>query len=194
VSEIRTVSPRQTRLAVAAFVGTLVGGVIMAGAISLANNDLQTEIEAKTQILEGLKQRAVADVTGRGRTGELMIEEAAIAAPTETVAASTLQKYVMDRLEGAGGAVLSVQSEPGREAGPEGLRQLTAQLSFDSSIGSLQRLLFDLETGAPFVFVNSLAAQPATTTTPGTRMGDRLRVTLLVWSYWKSDAPGRGDQ
>ena len=51
-----------------------------------------------------------------------------------------------------------------------------------------RRLLFDLETGTPFVFVDTLSAQPASPS-DGQRAGispEVLRSSLVVSSYWSS--------
>jgi general secretion pathway protein M len=113
---------------------------------------------------------------------------AIISAPSETVAASTLQQYLLDRLEQAGGSVQRVKAETGRDAKSDGMRRVTAEIVFDASNDALQHLLFDLETGTPFVFVDTLSTKPASaseTAKTGTNP-EVLRSSLIVSSYWSS--------
>jgi general secretion pathway protein M len=166
---------------VAALLATIAWGLANDGAY----RELQASYAGKSEVLASLKKRAPTDLAG-SRPAFADLNAAAIAAPSETVAASALQRYLLDRLESAGGSVQSVQAEPSRETKPPGLLRLSAQVAFDASIVALQKFLYDLETGLPFVFVDSLGAQPATAVQPGTRAGDRLRVTLTVTSYWKA--------
>src|SRR3990172_2871489 len=138
-------------------------------------------------MLDGLRQRVPTDL-GAKSPHIADLDVATVSGSSETVAAGALQRYLLERLESAGGAVQSIQTEPRREIIPPGLHRLGAQLAFDSSMVALQRFLFELETGLPFVFVESLAAQPAPGVPPGSRMGDILRVSLTVTSYWKAGA------
>jgi general secretion pathway protein M len=156
-----------------------------------AYRELQASYNEKLEMLDGLKRRAlVAPRMEASATKDL--DAVTIEAPSETVAASALQRYLLHRLESAGGFVKSVQAEPKRETISPGAQRLSAQLTFDASTEALQRLLFELETGLPFLFVDALAVQPATAVEAGARTGDRLRVTLMVSSYWKSGETAGG--
>lgn len=176
---------RQAQLAAMTYVAALLATIAWGLANDGAYRELQASYAGKSEVLASLKKRAPTDLAG-SRPAFADLNAAAIAAPSETVAASALQRYLLDRLESAGGSVQSVQAEPSRETKPPGLLRLSAQVAFDASIVALQKFLYDLETGLPFVFVDSLGAQPATAVQPGTRAGDRLRVTLTVTSYWKA--------
>ena len=66
------------------------------------------------------------------------------------------------------------------------MRRLNAQITFDGSIGALQRVLFDLETAKPYVFIDSLNVQPTSAAARGPELGETLRVTLAASSYWKN--------
>ncbi|HEX5958025.1 MAG TPA: type II secretion system protein GspM [Hyphomicrobiaceae bacterium] len=181
-------TPRHAVLAGAAYVAVMLATMAW-GALSLTGNeDLRGEIQRKSQFLAQLARRAATQAPRPMGAESAGPREAAISAPSETIAASELQKRILERLEGAGGFVQSVQAEPVKDAAGDGLRRLTAQLSFDTSTTGLQRLLFDLETGAPFMFVDVLAVQPATSSVPGTRVGDKLRVNLSVTSYWLANS------
>jgi general secretion pathway protein M len=188
VSPSGQVTPVQASVALAAFVLLALATVAWGVAFASLSAGLRDEIEARGQLLAMLDRQAAARASARSEAPSSRLKDiAAISAPTETVAASALQKQILERLEATGGSVQSVQAERVKDAAADGLRRLVAQLTFDSSIAGLQRLLFELETGAPFVFVDSMTVQPAATSVPGTKPGDRLRVTLSVSSYWKQE-------
>jgi general secretion pathway protein M len=183
MNPLMLVPSRQRRTSAALYAALALLVLLWAIMFSSINGSLQAEIEAKSQLLEGMQRRGGSEKGGAGAA-----QLAVISAPTETVAASTLQQYLLDRLEQAGGAVQRVQAETGRDAKSEVMRRVTAEIVFDASSDALQHLLFDLETGTPFVFVDTLSAQPATPS--GTaKMGinpEVLRSSLVVSSYWSS--------
>ena len=179
-------TPSHAVLAAAAYVLALLATVAW-GTISLTGqDDLRGEIEQKSRFLAELTRRAAAEAPAPGSAGGSRQSGSSIAAPTETIAASELQKRILERVESVGGVVHSVQAEPVKDAAVDGLRRLVAQLSFDSSTTGLQRLLFDLETGAPFMFVDTLVVQPAAASAPGARAADKLRVNLSTTGYWRA--------
>jgi Type II secretion system (T2SS), protein M subtype b len=190
MNRARRIPNRQTVVAVGAFFAVLVAACTWGVFFVLANHELQGEFETKTSILEALKQRAVASQPIGGTAVKATLD-AAIFAPTETLAASELHRSILATLEGDGGAVHSIQAEAGTDTIGGGLRRLNAQVTFDSSMDSLQKILFHLETTIPFTFVDSIAVQPATPSA-GLRNGDLLRVTMSVSSYWKSNEASNG--
>jgi general secretion pathway protein M len=197
---------RHASLAALAYAGVLLcvfGWIIL---MAFGNNGLQTEFAAKADMLDTIKRRGIPDLAQGDRLQKNQF--ATISAATETIAASTLQTYVLGELEKAGGTVQSIQAESSRGGGiggggggggggaagtpptTGGLHRLSAQLSFESGNSQLQQLLFELETGTPFVFVDTLSVQPSNNVEGG-RVGDRLRVNLVVSSYWQ-DQPAAG--
>jgi hypothetical protein len=176
---------RQARLAVAAYSVVLLGTIIWGVVLSTSARDLQVEFDTKSRVLEDLRAEALPGIAP-GASTRLNAPSLVISAPSETVAASILQKQILASLADSGGSIHSIHAEASNEVNAEGLRRLNAQLTYDSSIGSLQRLLFKLETAVPFIFIDSVAAHPAATVAPGTKLGDTLQVTLVASSYWKS--------
>lgn len=176
---------RRSQLALLVYVAALLAVTSCVVANDGAYRELQAAAQRKAEMLEELKKRSSV---GTPAAATLDTDAATVAGPSETVAASALQRYLLDRLQRAGGFVQSVQAEPRRETITPGLQRLSAQLAFEASTNGLQRLLFELETGLPYVFVDSLAAQPAAVMSADARAGDKLRVTLTVTSYWKAPA------
>ncbi len=111
---------------------------------------------------------------------------AEISAPTETIAASDLQKRLLEVAAASAVIVHSIQAQVGAEATPQQLRRITAELTFDGKIESLQQFLFEVETNVPFIFVDTVRAQPLPTHAKKGLEDITLRVTLTASSNWKS--------
>src|SRR5262249_36161108 len=127
-------TPGHAGAAVAAFVLLGLAAVLWGAAFASLDAGVRDEIEAKGQLLAMLDRQAAARAKAGPGTGSSRLQDvAAISAPTETVAASALQKQILERLEATGGSVQSVQAEPVKDAASDGLRRLVAQLTFDSS-------------------------------------------------------------
>lgn len=187
----RASAPRQAFLAVAALVGLFVAAILWGTVYLVAMRDLQTAFETKTRTLNILKRQTQQRMSGSTDNVQSAGRAVVISAPTETVAASELHKTILASLEQAGGAIHSIQAEATSDVVGDGLRRLNAEINFDGSIGALQKVLFDLETAVPFIFVESVLVQPTSTTAPDAKAREAtLRVTLVASSYWKSFEPG----
>ena len=151
MSTARVTLNRQSIIAVAAFFTILLATCAWGLSFMIANRELQGEFETKTRVLEELNKRAVAPGVIDRTTAE-DLRDAAISAPTETLAASELHRRILATLEGNGG-VHSIQTEATTETIGDGLKRVNAQVAFDSSMESLQKVLFHFETVIPFVFV-----------------------------------------
>jgi general secretion pathway protein M len=79
-----------------------------------------------------------------------------------------------------GGNVLSTQLDLQGTPSRTGFLSMIASCEIDQS--ELQKLLYDLEAGMPFLFIDQLVVQPPLTST-GTG-GGRLRVLLAVSGQW----------
>ena len=94
-------------------------------------------------------ERALAEVRQASGTADaLMIS------PSATLAAADLQQRVKALVEGAGGALVSVQPTDSFAVGP--FTQIGLSVRMIVSTPSLQRVLHALESGAPVVVVEQL--------------------------------------
>src|SRR5262249_20775055 len=156
----------------------LLCGAVVWGVTSLIiDQRLRDEFDAKTRIFEQLRKRPQA--MGDGALA-LSDQAASIVAVSETQAASELQKTVLTSLNAAGGVVRSIQADMATNTTDDGLRHLTAQVSFDGPPNALQEFLFAIETAVPYIFVESMIVQPSSDPSVG---ADRLRITLVASSY-----------
>jgi len=97
---------------------------------------------------------------------------------TVTIAGAALLQRVASAVTQVGGSVLSSQVELQGTQSKDGFVNLIASCEIDHA--SLQPLLYDLEAGMPFLFIDQLVAQaPAST-----GEGGRTRVLLAVSGLW----------
>jgi len=98
---------------------------------------------------------------------------------TVAIGGAALQKRVADAVQRAGGAVISTELALD---GADGALKLTGNIEIAQT--GLQDLLYDLETGAPFVFVDKLSAQSPRVY--GQSDSDTLRVALVASGKWRA--------
>ncbi len=101
--------------------------------------------------------------------------------PTVTLAGAALLQRVGGAVTAAGGNVLSSQVDVQDAASKAGVVSLVA--SIEVAQADLQKLLYDLEAGMPYLFVDQLTVQAPDTVTRGE--GGRLRVVLGVSGQWR---------
>lgn len=101
--------------------------------------------------------------------------------PTVTVAGAALLQRVAGAVTRVGGNVLSSQVDVQDARTKAGLVSLVA--SCELTQPDLQKLLYDLEAGMPYLFVDQLTVQAPDTVTRAE--GGRLRVMLGVSGQWQ---------
>lgn len=100
---------------------------------------------------------------------------------TVTVAGATLLQRVAGTVTKLGGSVLSSQEDlQSSQFGP-GFIGVIASCEIKQT--ALQELLYDLEAGMPFLFVDQLVVQAAAA--PSANREDRLRVLISVRGQWE---------
>jgi general secretion pathway protein M len=99
-----------------------------------------------------------------------------------TVAGAALQERVGVAVKKAGGNVLSSQIELDGPQAASGYVDLSEIFEIDQA--SLQPLLYDLEAGMPFLFVDTLVVQAPQAL--GQAEGGRMRVQIGVSGQWQA--------
>jgi len=137
-------------------------------------------VAAASDILDQLQGRKpAARMAGASETvptGSPFLE-----GPTVTVAGAALLQRMAGAVTKVGGNVLSSQVELQGTQSKAGLIGVIASCEVDQP--ALQRLLYDLEAGMPFLFVEQLVAQ-APASSAGATEG-RMRVLLAVYGQWQ---------
>jgi general secretion pathway protein M len=99
---------------------------------------------------------------------------------TVTVASAALLQRIADTITHAGGTVASTEIQPQTAQSKNGYVTAIANCEIDQM--ALHRVLYDIEAGLPFLFIDQLTVQPSTV--PGE--GGRMRVLLGVSGLWRS--------
>lgn len=138
-------------------------------------------VAAAEEVLDRLQGRRPARAGAEDGAADPWAGSPFLEGPTVTVAGAALMQRVTSAVARCDGRVTSSRVE--LEAGPFGPGFLSVAASLDIAQPDLQKLLYDLEAGQPFLFVDQLVAQGR-----GTRAdaGDgRMQVTLTVYGQWQ---------
>jgi general secretion pathway protein M len=150
----------------------------------------RADVAASAAMLEQLEGRGRGAAGGQvpgiaGPSGSPFLEGA-----TVTVAGAALLQHVTAAVTKVGGNVLSSQVDLQGTQSKSGF--LTIIASFDLDQPGLQQLLYDVESGMPFLFVDQLAVQtPATFAASG---GGKLRILLAVSGQWQGAKLAQDDK
>jgi general secretion pathway protein M len=104
--------------------------------------------------------------------------------PTVTVAGATRLQRVEAAVGNVGGTVQSSQVDVSGIEAKDGLVGLVVSCEMEQP--ALQKLLYDIEAGMPFLFVDQLDVQVPQTTATNESASGRIRVVLGVCGQWKS--------
>jgi general secretion pathway protein M len=132
--------------------------------------------------LARLEARVKARTDARARSGATAPASAFLDAPTQGLAVAQLQAYMLRLADVHHCLLVSSGLEPTKHEDPPDSIRL--QATVEASWQSLQALLYQLESGTPYVFVGSLTIQ--LTGAASQRAEDPLlRVTLGLRAVWR---------
>lgn len=164
--------------------------VAIAGALLLTTGLSIAEIVAHRQ---ALAQTSDLLDQFRGRKGGAKNVTASMAehpgtpfleGPTVTVAGANLLQRVAAAVANVGGQVQSSQVDVSGAQTKDGFVGLVVSCELEQP--ALQRLLYDLEAGMPFLFVDQLDVQVPQTTALSDAGAGRIRVILGVSGQWQA--------
>ena len=96
---------------------------------------------------------------------------------TITLASAALLQRMTSAITAAGGSVISTEVEPQRQPNDRSLRAIA---SFELEQPALQHLLYDIEAGMPFLYVDQLSVAPK-------NEEGRMRVLLTASGLWRGE-------
>lgn len=140
----------------------------------------RAEVVSTANMLEQLDGRRSA--TGRASPGDVSIPSGSpfLEGATLTIAGATLLQRVDGAVMKLGGNVLSSQVDLKGSQSKAGFISMIASCEIGQA--ELQKLLYDLEAGMPFLFVDQLVVESTTSETSGE---SKLRVLLAVSGQWR---------
>jgi general secretion pathway protein M len=144
--------------------------------------DAAYELSERQSALERLQARVrpqgEAGPQGKAATAPA---QAFLAAATPGLAAAELEAYVA-RLADRNAALVSFGTQAAAREEAAGVVRIEASL--DISLSALQGLLYQLESGTPYVFVDSMTVRSPVVAAEG-RGNEALRVTLGLHALWR---------
>jgi len=156
-------------LALACYLGMMILLVFVIG------SSISDRLSQRAEVAAGSARRGQVAAT-TGPAGSPFLEGA-----TVTVAGAALLQHVTSAVTRLGGNVLSSQVDLQGTQSKNGFLTIIANCDIDQS--GLQHLLYDIEAGMPFLFVDQLSVQaPAGFTSSGE---GKLRVLLAVSGQWQ---------
>jgi general secretion pathway protein M len=175
---------RSPLIAVVLYAVTIVGLLVITGT-ALANIlDHQRALAQTSDLLDQLQGRrargAGSSPLAAEHPGTPFLE-----GPTVTVAGATLLQRVAVAVSNVGGTIQSSQVDILGTQAKDGFVGLLVSCEMEQP--ALQKLLYDLEVGMPFLFVDQLDVQvPQTTAANETGVG-KIRVVLGVSGQWQGN-------
>jgi general secretion pathway protein M len=148
---------REQAISVGAVAALVVVLILLAVACLQMRSEAAQELGQREEMLAHLEDRAKSVSDARARKGAVAPVSAYIEAPTQGLAGSALQAYLLQRADADHAVLISAGIQAAkREDPPDSIR---LQANLDMNLQALQTLLYQLESGTPYVFVESLVVQ-----------------------------------
>lgn len=161
------------------------GGLLLMAGLSIADVIAHRQALAQTSdLLDQLRGRKGA---GKNAAAALAEHPGApfLEGPTVTVAGANLLQRVAAAVSNVGGSVQSSQVDVTGAQLKDGFVGLVVSCEMEQP--ALQKVLYDLEAGMPFLFVDQLDVQVPQTTALGEGSTGRVRVILGISGQWQAE-------
>jgi general secretion pathway protein M len=169
-------------IAVVLYLAVATGLLATVGLAVASILDQQRTLAQTTDLLDqlrGRKARGAASASAE-RPGTPFLE-----GPTVTVAGAALLQRVAAAVADVGGTIQSSQVDVLGTQAKDGFVGLVVSCEMEQL--ALQKLLYDLEAGMPFLFVDQLDVQVPQTTATNEGGAGRIRVVLGVSGQWQGN-------
>jgi hypothetical protein len=176
---------RKVLISVGALGALLVLGAGVLGFSLQARFEAAQELDARSEVLSQLEAHVRARNEARPKSGAVAPAAAFLSAPTPGLAGAQFEAYLRKTADAKHATVISSGIDLARhEDRPDSIR---LQAVFDLNLQALQAMLYQLESGTPYVFVDSLAVQIPGTGAQRAVEDPLLRVTLGLRAIWQRD-------
>jgi general secretion pathway protein M len=173
---------RSPLVAVVLYAVVIGGLLVIAGTAVTSILDHQRALAQTSDLLDQLQGRrargAGSSPLAAEHPGTPFLE-----GPTVTVAGATLLQRVAAAIANVGGTIQSSQVDLLGTQAKDGFVGLLVSCEMEQP--ALQKLLYDLEVGMPFLFVDQLDVQVSQTTAANEGVAGKIRVVLGVSGQWQ---------
>jgi general secretion pathway protein M len=173
---------RRQALAVVAYVGVVIALLAVSLLLVVDLRGKAAEIVAAQMRLDQLSERSGPSLSASTDSNAGVSGSPFLDGRTITIAGAALQQRVEAAVAKAGGALMSSQVELDRPDAKNGFVGLTA--SMEVSQPAVQTILYDIEAGMPYLFVETLSIQSPEVF--GEPESGRMRMTVGVAGQWRS--------
>jgi general secretion pathway protein M len=174
---------REQAISVAALALLLLVCVFTAGLSLQMRSDAGWELAEHRELLSRLEARMRADASRSKGTAP---PTAFVEAPTTGIASAKLQAYLTQLVDLQHAGLVSTGAETAkRDEAPDTIRM---QATIEMNTKALRAILYQLESGTPYVFVDALTLQPASMTA-GHVEDPLLRATMSLRAFWRLGSP-----
>jgi hypothetical protein len=140
------------------------------------------ERDARSEVLSQLEAHLKAR-SARPKSGGVAPAAAFVSAPTQGLAGAQLETYLQQTAAAQHATIISSGLDPTRH--DDSADSIRLQTTLDMNLEALQRMLYQLESGTPYVFVDSLSVQIPGTGAQRAVEDPLLRVTLGLRAIWQ---------
>jgi hypothetical protein len=159
------------------------------GAISLSS--MQANYDARQELLDLLRKRSETNGVWLKGWAAKGLGDLFLSAPTETLAASTLDDEIRRFATAAQAIVFSSHPEVDHDSQSAG-DKIEIKTVMEGKIDALQAFLFRLETGTPMIFVEDISLEAGNgEITGGAEADPVLHATATFVAYWHSSSRQR---
>jgi hypothetical protein len=175
---------REQAISVAVMVFLLLACVFTAGLSIEMRSEAVGELSERRELLSRLETRLRADA---GRSNLAAPPAAFLEAPTQGMASAKLQAYVAQVADLQHAGLVSSGGEVAkREEAPDTIR---LQATLDLNMKALRAMLYQIESGTPYVFVDALTVQPASASANRVIEDPLLQATISLRAFWRRATP-----
>ena len=166
-------------LAATAYAGLVFALLVMVVSSIVDVFGQRAAVASLAALLEQLQDRKVVAPGGRSAGAPMPSGSAFLEGATVTIAGAAMLQRVAGAVTKLGGNVLSSQLDVQGTQSKAGFVSMVASCEIDQP--ALQPLIYDLEAGMPFLFIDQLAVQAPTASS-----GEgKLRILLAVSGQWQ---------
>jgi general secretion pathway protein M len=175
---------REQAISVAVLTALLLVCVLAVGLSFQMRATASSELAQHRELLSRLETRIRAD---GGRSKVAAPPTAFLDAPTPGIASAKLQAYLAQLADRQHAGLVSSGGEAGkRDEAPDTIR---LAVTLEMNMKALRAVLYQLESGTPYVFVDALAVQPAGATAGRASEDPLLRATMNLRAFWRRGTP-----
>jgi general secretion pathway protein M len=174
---------REQLLSTGVLAGSLLVCIIAITVSFQMRSDAAQDLADRGELLSRVEARAKASSDARARSGAVAPAAAFLDAPTQGLAGAQLQAHLEQMATIHHAVLISSSIEAAkREDPPDSIR---LQATVDLNLQALQTLLYQLESGTPYVFVDSLAVQVSGATSQRAAEDPLLRISFGLRAVWR---------